>query len=81
MECRILAIVDAHDAMTNDRPYKKAVSRQEAVEELQLNAGSHLDPLLADLFTNTRYYTHIFLHTSDHFLFRICSDFVACRIL
>lgn len=48
--CRILSIADAYDAMTNDRPYRKAMSRQEAVTELENFAGSQFDPELVKVF-------------------------------
>jgi HD-GYP domain-containing protein (c-di-GMP phosphodiesterase class II) len=48
---RILAVVDAYDAMTNGRPYMKAISHQEAAEEIKRCAGTHFDPELAGLFT------------------------------
>lgn len=50
LECRILAIADAYDAMTRDRPYKKAVSHEEAVEELKRCAGTQFDPRLVAKF-------------------------------
>ncbi len=47
---RILAIVDAYDVMTHDRPYRLAVSRDEALNELQQCAGTQFDPQLVDAF-------------------------------
>lgn len=46
IECRILSIIDAYDAMTNDRPYREAMSHQEALSELKEGAGIQFDPLL-----------------------------------
>lgn len=48
--CRVLAIVDAYDAMTNDRPYSKAMSQDEAVRELTEYSGTQFDPLLVPQF-------------------------------
>lgn len=50
LECRILAIADAYDAMTNDRPYRKAMSHQDAVAELKAYAGIQFDPSLVEVF-------------------------------
>jgi hypothetical protein len=41
---RIVAICDAFDAMTTDRPYRKAMSFQAACDELVANAGTQFDP-------------------------------------
>ena len=41
---RIVAICDAFDAMTTDRPYRKAMSVDDACKELLANAGSQFDP-------------------------------------
>jgi HD-GYP domain-containing protein (c-di-GMP phosphodiesterase class II) len=50
LECRILAIVDAYDAMTNDRPYRKAIAHEEAVIEIKRRAGTQFDPNLVEEF-------------------------------
>jgi diguanylate cyclase (GGDEF)-like protein/PAS domain S-box-containing protein len=50
IECRILSIADAYDAMTSDRPYRKAMKQEETIAELQKNAGSQFDPELVDIF-------------------------------
>jgi len=50
IECRILAIVDAYDAMTNDRPYRKAKSPAEAIAELKKYSGKQFDPRLVETF-------------------------------
>jgi len=50
IECRILAIVDAYDAMTNDRPYRKAKSSAEAIAELKRYSGKQFDPQLVEIF-------------------------------
>ncbi len=50
IECRIFAIVDAYDAMTSDRPYRKALSKEEAIEELKRCSGSKFDPELVEVF-------------------------------
>lgn len=47
---RIIAIVDAYDAMVSGRPYKEAITSQEAVAELIRCSGTQFDPQLIDLF-------------------------------
>jgi len=47
---RIVSIVDAYDAMTSDRPYRKALSKKTAIKELKRCSGTQFDPDLVDNF-------------------------------
>ncbi len=47
---RIVAVADAYGAMTNDRPYKRAISHDAAMTELRRHAGTQFDPELVNLF-------------------------------
>lgn len=49
---RILSVADAFDAMTSHRPYRKALSIQEAMEELKRKAGTQFDPKIVEIFCN-----------------------------
>lgn len=50
LAARIFAIADAFDAMTNDRPYRKAMPVPEASARLSAGVGSQFDPALVGLF-------------------------------
>ena len=47
---RILAIADSYDAMTEQRPYRKPLSHNAALEEIRKCAGTQFDPTLVDAF-------------------------------
>ncbi|MBM3713018.1 MAG: diguanylate cyclase, partial [Actinobacteria bacterium] len=50
IESRILAIIDAFDVMIHEQPYKSALARTEAMEELKKSAGIQFDPILVEKF-------------------------------
>jgi putative two-component system response regulator len=50
LAARIFALVDVWDALTNDRPYRKAWSREQAYQYICEQKGKHFDPNLVDLF-------------------------------
>lgn len=50
LESRIIALVDAYIAMTSDRPYRKALTHEQAIEEIKKGAGKEWDPRLVKLF-------------------------------
>jgi diguanylate cyclase (GGDEF)-like protein len=49
-ECRLLAIVDAYESMTGNRPYRGALAPEEAVAELRRCSGTQFDPCLVPEF-------------------------------
>lgn len=76
---RVFGVVDAYDAMTSRRPYREAMSRDDALEEIMRNSGSQFDPQVVSAFlkmvrTNPdgfrgeheEYSTHIVLDEDGH---------------
>ncbi len=47
---RILAVADSFDAMISDRPYRAAMSKEEALKEIIRCRGTQFDPAIADVF-------------------------------
>ncbi|WP_250674828.1 HD domain-containing phosphohydrolase [Paraclostridium ghonii] len=47
---RIISVIDAFDAMTSDRAYRKAMTKEEAIEELRKNSGTQFDEKIVEIF-------------------------------
>lgn len=54
IEAAIISVVDSFDAMTTDRVYKKAKSKEEALEEIIQNKGQMYNPLVVDTFISIK---------------------------
>jgi HD-GYP domain-containing protein (c-di-GMP phosphodiesterase class II) len=52
VESRVIGVADAFDAMTSDRPYRKALTLEVAISELAENAGTQFDPEIVKVFIN-----------------------------
>lgn len=50
LEAKILAVCDTYDAMTSDRPYRKALSQEIAIQEIRDHSGRQFDPEVAATF-------------------------------
>lgn len=50
VKARIIAIADAYDAMTSDRAYRKALSIEYAIKEIEKYSGKHFDPFIVKIF-------------------------------
>ena len=51
ISARIFTVVDVFDALTNDRPYRKAMPQADAIKYLILKSGSYFDPTIVNMFT------------------------------
>ncbi len=54
LPARIFALADVYDALTSQRPYKPAWSPEEALGEIEQQAGRHFDPELCRRFVEQR---------------------------
>jgi HD-GYP domain-containing protein (c-di-GMP phosphodiesterase class II) len=59
-EARVLAVADTFEALTSDRPYRNALSHQQALVEIRASAGSQLDPVPVEALTRLIKSGHMF---------------------
>ena len=57
-EAQILAVVDAYDAMTCDRPYRAGMAREDALEELRACSGTQFSPRVVEAFLRIEQQVH-----------------------
>lgn len=50
---RIISVADAFEAMTSERPYRRALSKEEALREIEADLGDQFDPQIGELFITT----------------------------
>lgn len=50
IRARIISIADSYDAMISERPYRKPLTHQEAIEEIRINLGKQFDPKIGGMF-------------------------------
>jgi len=72
---RILAVSDCYDAMTSDRPYRKALPQTVAVEELRKHSGTQFDPVIVKAFIEVleRYYSYSY-NSGSYNSDKICNN-------
>ncbi|MCF7870340.1 MAG: hypothetical protein K9M01_04405 [Candidatus Omnitrophica bacterium] len=50
LAARIIAVADVYQALISDRPYRKAYSKDKAIEIMKKESGSHFDPKIIKIF-------------------------------
>ena len=50
---RIITVADTYDALISDRPYRKGLSIDKALEEIAQSSGTHLDPEIVEIFLDS----------------------------
>jgi HD-GYP domain-containing protein (c-di-GMP phosphodiesterase class II) len=56
LEARIVAMPDAFDAMTNERPHRRALRVDEVIDEMEKGKGKQFDPHILEIFLRERIY-------------------------
>jgi putative nucleotidyltransferase with HDIG domain len=72
LEARILAVCDAAEAMASDRPYRKGMSLNEIIAEIEHCAGTQFDPVVAEAFVRIveREREHLIVNSAQEMLLR-----------
>ena len=52
LDARIFSVIDAYDAMTSDRPYRDAMTHEQAMAEVAAGSGTQFDPAIVSEFTH-----------------------------
>ncbi len=56
ISARIFSVVNTWDALTNDRPYRKAMSQDDAIQEMRSESGKAFDPKIVEVFLKNKLY-------------------------
>ncbi|EJI1277635.1 HD-GYP domain-containing protein [Vibrio vulnificus] len=75
IEAKIVAVCDAFDAMTSQRSYRGAMSKEKALAIIQDNLGTQFDPTVGERFIelgNRSKFDEIILHSDDHIPLHNC---------
>ena len=56
ISARIFSVVNTWDALTNDRPYRKAMSQEDAIQEMRSESGKAFDPKIVEVFLKNKFY-------------------------
>ncbi|RJP53999.1 MAG: PAS domain S-box protein [Anaerolineaceae bacterium] len=54
LAARLFAVIDVYDALTSDRPYRKAWSKKKTLEYIKEQSGIHFDPAVVDAFLKSK---------------------------
>lgn len=73
LEGRIVAVADVFDAVTSDRPYKRAWSFEEATDYISNSSGTHFDPLVVNAFLSVLKEVKIIYNTSKNSSMDTCT--------
>jgi len=80
LSARIMAVADVFDALTSERPYKKAFSIEKAVGILMEERGTHFDPTILDAFLRVLpEVKRIYLNNESEGFIRQDPEAAACR--